>query len=622
MARRNIWTLMLLVSAVVAPLWSARAQANATCHIEWAPMRDGVLLATEVYLPANNPGALPVILQRSPYNRFVPFAGSNCDSAQFLSLAAQGYAALNQDVRGRYRSEGTMNALVQEGEDGFDAVEWAAAQPWSNGKVGMIGGSYVGLTQWQPAIRTPPHLEAIAPLITASDYHDHWTYVNGVFDLWFGQSWMLLTFAAEQYMRDLESTGLDPATVNRRVTEWIAAGRRDILTKWVWMLPLDSFSEFRRLAPYYYDWLAHPTYDAFWAAMDVEPRYSRVTVPTLNIGWWYDIFQIGTVRNFQGMQAAGGTREARDGSKLVMWSQCHACPPGTKAGDIDFGPNNQVDLDALYVRWFDRWLKGIANGIDTEPAVQIFVMVPPSTGKQGGGFWVNSETFPLAGTQSLKMNLRSGGHANTRHGDGELSASAPAAGPPDRFAYDPRNPVPTRGGNMCCIDDLLPSGAFDQSEIELRGDVLVYTSAPLSSDLAVVGPVRVKFWATTSAEDTDFTAKLVDVHPDGYAQNLLDRIVRARYRMGSKLPASFIQPGKAYEYSLDLGFTATVIPRGHRVRLEISSSNFPHYARNQNTREHPGRSAEVRVASQAILHDAAHPSYLELPVVPGLTAGR
>jgi putative CocE/NonD family hydrolase len=627
---------LVTILATLTCATALSASAQVTCHIEWAPLRDGVTLATEVYLPSNSSGRLPVILQRTPYNRFPPGPGSNCSSPDFIYLASHGYVALSQDVRGRYRSHGVMDAMQQEAQDGYDMVEWAAVQSWSNGKVGMFGGSYVGLTQWQPAIHTPPHLKAIAPMITASDYHDHWTYVNGAFDLWFAQSWMLLTFAGEQYQRNQEAQGKTPAEATALTAAWIAQGRRDILTKWVWQLPLSSFNVFREgnpqpLAPYYYDWIAHPNYDAFWAKMDVETRYQDVKVPTLNIGWWYDIFQIGTVRNFQLIRSEGGTSAARKGSQLLMWAQCHACPPGTKAGEIDFGPQNQYDLNALYVRFFDRWLKGIENGIDTEPAAKLFVMVPPDSGTQGSGFWITSETFPLPNTRTVKLQLASGGHANSSSGDGLLVGAGgggnqdgehegehgnSGGGRPDKFVYDPRNPVPTKGGDMCCINDLLPSGAFDQAEIEKRGDVLVYTSPVLTKNMTVIGQVNVKLWAISSAPDTDFTAKLVDVHSDGYAQNILDRLVRARYRRGSKFPPSFIEPGKAYEYSIELGNTSTVFKAGHRIRLEISSSNFPHYVRNQNTREDVGSSTRMQTAQQTILHDDDHPSHLALPVVP------
>ena len=628
--------LAVLGSALAAGL--VQAQSNVTCHIEWAPMRDGVMLATEVYLPTDATGPLPVILQRTPYNRFPPAQGSNCDAAPFITYAGHGYAALNQDVRGRYRSQGEMNAMVQEANDGYDAVEWAAAQPWSNGTVGTFGGSYVGLTQWQPAIHAPPHLAAIAPDITASDYHDHWTYVNAAFDLWFGQSWMMVTFASEQLMRNLEASGLPPEEVQRQAADWIAQGRRDILTNWVWQLPLTSFDVFRTgtpaLAPYYYDWIAHPSYDAHWAALDVEPRYPNVSVPALNTGAWYDIFQVGTVRNFQGMRAEAGTADARAGTKLIMTCCGHA---GT-SGDISWGPSRTDSTLAL--RFFDHYLKGIDNGVEREPAVQMDVLVPPDTGTAGDSFLLTANEFPLPNTRMTRFDLRSRGHANTRLGDGVLATGRDhgehddgehddgdregeeggRSRGADHFVYDPRNPVPTRGGNMCCDPSVLPAGAHDQSEIELRNDVLVYTSAPLDRDLAVIGPVTVKLWAATSARDTDFTAKLVDVHRDGYAHNVLDRIVRARYRHGSKLPPSLIQPGRAYQYSIDLGNAGQIFRRGHRIRLEISSSNFPHYSRNLNTGRSNEEDDRIQVARQTVLHDEDHPSHLLLPVVPGVRA--
>jgi putative CocE/NonD family hydrolase len=623
--------LAVLGSALTAGL--AQAQSNVTCHIEWAPMRDGVILATEVYLPTDATGPLPVILQRTPYNRFPPAQGSNCDAAPFIAYAGHGYAALNQDVRGRYRSQGEMNAMVQEANDGYDAVEWAAAQPWSNGTVGTFGGSYVGLTQWQPAIHAPPHLAAIAPDVTASDYHDHWTYVNAAFDLWFGQSWMMVTFASEQLMRNLEASGLPPEEVQRQTADWIAQGRRDILTQWVWQLPLTSFDVFRSgkvpLAPYYYDWLAHPSYDQHWAALDVETRYPNVAVPALNSGAWYDIFQVGTVRNFQGMRSEAATEDARAGTKLVLTCCGHA---GT-SGAVNWGPSRTDST--LTLRFFDHYLKGIDNGIEREPAVQMDILVPPDTGTDGDSFLLTADEFPLPNTQMARFDLRSRGHANTRLGDGVLAArrdygeeedgdredgEGERSGGADRFVYDPRNPVPTRGGNLCCDTSVLAAGAHDQSEIELRNDVLVYTSAPLDRDLAVIGPVTVKLWAKSSARDTDFTAKLVDVHLDGYAHNVLDRIVRARYRLGSKLPPSLIQPGRAYQYTIDLGNAGTIFRRGHRIRLEISSSNFPHYARNLNTGRSNEEDDRIQVARQIVLHDEEHPSHLLLPVVPGVRA--
>jgi len=623
------WTIRLPAVAVavaafgLAFTWAglAQAQPQVTCHVEWMPTTDGVLLATEVYLPSDAAEPLPVILQRTPYNRSPPATqGSNCNNAQFITLAGQGYAVLNQDARGRYRSQGIMNAMHQEANDGYDAIEWAAVQPWSNGKVGTLGGSYVGLTQWQPAIHAPPHLVAIAPSVTASDYHDNWTYVNAVFDLWFAQSWMVVTFGAEQLMRNLEGSGLPPDQVQQQTEDWIAQANRDILTNWVWQLPLTSFDVFRSgdepLAPYYYNWLGHPSYDDFWAELDVETRYQDVIVPALNFGAWYDIFQLGTVRNFQAMRSEGGTDDARVGTKLVM----NCCGHAGTSGAVNWGPA-RTDAN-LMTRFFDRYLKGIDNGYEREPAVQMDILVPPDTGTDGDSFLLTANEFPLPGTQMTRFDLRSGGDANTLFGDGVLVPDANAGGGsrPDHFVYDPSNPVPTKGGNMCCNPAVLPAGAHDQSDVELRDDVLVYTSAPLDRDLAVIGPVTVKLWAETSAPDTDFTAKLVDVHLDGFAHNVLDRIVRARYRDGSKLPPSLIQSGTAYEYTIDLGNAGTIFRTGHRIRLEISSSNFPHYARNLNTGGSNEEDNRMEIARQTVLHDEEHPSRLLLPVVPGVKA--
>ena len=591
-----------------------------SCRIEPAPMRDGVELATEVYLPAGD-GPFPVILQRTPYNRRAPSPGSNCDAAIGRYFAERGYATLNQDSRGRYRSEGEFDAMRQEARDGYDAVEWAAAQPWSNGKVGMVGGSYVGLTQWQAAVEQPPHLVAIAPHYSSSDYRQGWTYQGGAFDLWFAQSWTSQILAPDTLQRRLEAAGMPADAVQREVEAFVAAGRAKLMDDWLWQMPLKDFAAFRRdgnIAAYYDEWLARPGYDDYWADLDVETKYPRIRVPALVTGGWYDVFQEGTIRNFVGVRAAGGSEAARNGTRLVMRALCHACPADTTAGEIDFGPDNAFDLNAAWARWFDYWLKGIDNGVADDPAVRLFVMVPPDEGTAGGGFWITADEFPLPDAVETRLYLRSGGSANTAAGDGLLSADGPG-GAADEYVYDPADPVPTVGGNMCCTNDLLPSGAFDQREVEQRDDVLVYTTPPLDEDLTVIGPVRVELWAASSAPDTDFTAKLVDVHPDGYAHNVSEGIIRARYR-NSDQRASWLTPGAVHDYTIDLGYTATVFRRGHRIRLEVSSSNFPHFDRNPNTATAFGEGAELERATQRVYHDAMHPSQLVVQVAPDIRA--
>ena len=587
---------------------------DVTCVVEQAPMRDGVRLATEVYLPADR-GRLPVILQRTPYNRRAPNPGSNCDSAIGRYFAERGYAMLNQDTRGRYRSEGEFDAMRQEAKDGYDAVEWAAAQPWSNGKVGMVGGSYVGLTQWQAAIEHPPHLVAIAPHYSSSDYHHGWTYQGGALDLWFALSWTSQTLASDTLQRRLEAAGMSSDQVQEEVGAFVTQAHDALLDDWLWRVPLKDFSAFRRdgnLAPYFDEWVARPSYDDYWATLDVETKYPRIQVPALVTGGWYDIFQEGTIRNFLGMRSMGGSEAARNGTKLIIRALCHACPADTTAGEVDFGPENALDLNATWARWFDYWLKGIDNGIQNEPPVRLFVMVPPDNGTVGRGFWITADEFPPRDAVESRFYLRSDGDANSAAGGGVLTPDGPD-GLPDEYVYDPSNPVPTVGGNMCCTNALLASGAFDQREVERRDDVLVYTTPPLEEDLVVIGPVRVELWATSSAPDTDFTAKLVDVHVDGYAQNVSEGIIRARYRNSKKEP-SWITPGAAHDYTIDLGYTATVFQRGHRIRLEVSSSNFPHFDRNSNTARAFEQGEELQTATQQVLHDLAHPSQLVLRV--------
>ena len=599
---------------------SAGDAGSVGCHIEQAPMRDGIHLATEVYLPAGD-GPFPVILQRTPYNRRSPVAGSDCDAASGQYFAERGYVLLNQDTRGRYRSEGEFDPLRQEAADGYDAVEWAAVQPWSNGKVGMIGGSYVGLTQWQAAVEQPPHLVAIAPHYSSSNYLDGWTYQGGAFDLWFAQSWVSQTLAPDTLQRRLEAAGASADEVEAEVAAFVAEGREKLLDDWLWQVPLGDFAGFRRdgnIAAYYDEWLARPSYDDYWAALDLETKYPRITVPALVTGGWYDVFLPGTIRNFMGVRATGGSEAARTGTQLVMRALCHACPSDTTAGEIDFGPDNAFNLNEAWARWFDYWLKGIDTGVADDPAVRLFVMLPPDEGTTGGGFWIEADAFPLPDAVETSYYLRSGGRANTAGGDGALSADEPG-GRADAYTYDPADPVPTVGGNMCCRNDLVASGAFDQREVEQRDDVLVYTSAPLDDDVTVIGPVQVELWAASSAPDTDFTAKLVDVHLDGYAHNVSEGIIRARYR-NTDDRASWITPGAVHDYVIDLGYTATVFRRGHRIRLEISSSNFPHFDRNLNTATPFGSDGEMASASQQVLHDAGHPSRLVLQVAPNVRA--
>ncbi len=586
------------------------------CETIQVPMRDGTLLSTDKYSPTTG-GRLPVVMLRNPYGHLL---GSGCFVGQLAPsvavMAQHGYHGLAQECRGTDLSQGHFKAMTQEAQDGVDAIEWAGAQPWSTGKVGMTSGSYLGLTQWQPAIHSPPHLAAINPQITGSDYHDNWTYVNGVFDLWLNMSWPALAFVGDQ-IQQFGRSNQSQAQASSMEAQFNADMAANLTTTWVRQLPLSGFNRFTVMAPYFYDWVDHPFYDDYWEQMDVETSYKDVKVPALVVSDWYDLFQVGSFKNFAGMRHSGGTNQAREGTKLYVGAYGHA----GDSGHPTFGSDAALLPTDTLVAYFDRYLKGIQNGWEDTPNVKMYVLVPPNTGNTGSGFFVTGDSYPLPGSKTVALYLASHGRANTSKGDGRLVSDHPdsSASAPDRFDYDPANPVPTTGGNMCC-NNVLPNGAQDQTQVELRNDVLVYTTAPLTADMAMIGPVELKLWARSSAPDTDFTAKLVDVHVDGATHNVLDRIVRASLRKGAKRPPELIEPGEEYEYTIPLGNAGTIFRKGHRVRLEISSSSFPHYARNLNTGKNSNWTSDMAVASQTILHSARHPSRLVLIVAPGVRA--
>ncbi|MDQ2787569.1 MAG: CocE/NonD family hydrolase [Chloroflexota bacterium] len=563
------------------------------------PMRDGTLLFADVYRPAG-PGPYPTLLQRTPYDK------QNVSSyiGFVLRAASSGYAVVVQDVRGRFTSEGAFLAFVNERQDGYDTLEWLGAQPWCNGNIGMFGGSYVGLTQWQAAISGHPALKAIAPAITAADYHDGWAYQGGAFELGFNLSWTMSALAINTVLRTRKD---DPAA--EAVFQALLDGA-DNLPEEFTRLPLAGHAILSEFAPYYDDWVNHPTDDDFWTNLDVSTRHDALNVAALNIGGWYDIFQKGTIDNFTGMRATAPTA-VRERQRLLIGPWNHGgMTRGNPIGAYDFGMRSTggvIDADGAQLRWFDRWLRGIENGVEREAPVRLFVM--------GGNQWRDEQEWPLARTDWQEWFLHSGGRANSLHGDGALNRESPAAEPPDAYVYNPRNPVPTLGGSLCCNAVFTMGGAYDQRSIEAREDVLVYTTPPLDQPVEVTGPVKLILCASSSAPDTDWTAKLVDVSPCGDARNLTDGILRARYRTSMRAGTP-ITPGDVIEYVVELWSTSNTFLVGHCIRLEVSSSNFPRFDRNPNTGELPGRSAEMVSALQTVFHSSDHPSRLVLPVIP------
>ena len=590
-SRTLAFTLLLLF--LTASLSSAQSYSVKVERGVEVKMRDGVILRGDIFRP-DAEGKFPVLLQRTPYRRAT--WGYDFNFAQ--RAASRGYVVFLQDVRGRYTSDGEWYPFLHESDDGYDTIEWVAAQPYSSGKVGMFGGSYVGATQMLAAIAHSPHLAGICPVVTASNYHDGWTYQGGALEQWFDQSW---------------TTGLSHDTLSRQL-ERMQDPPEDVN-----VLPLTSYPIFGvdpatvinvsapRIAPYYIDWLAHPSYDDYWKRWSVEEHYADFRVPALHITAWYDIFLGGSLRNYLGLKAGAGTEEARKNQRLVVVIGGHA-GDGRKIGEVDFGPEaEKFNEDEIILRWYDYLLKGVQNDFATSKPVRIFVM--------GTNQWRDEADWPLARAKATKFFLHSKGGANSVRGDGSLSTTAPGNEPSDKFTYDPAKPVPTVGGPLCCDTEHLAPGPRDQRKVEDRDDVVVYSTPPLDRDLEVTGQVHLEFFASSSAVDTDFTAKLVDVLPDGTAINLTEGILRARYRDSQATPTLLI-PGKVVPFSIDLWATSNVFRTGHRLRLGVSSSNFPRFDRNLNTGELAANSAKWTTARNTILHDKAHPSALTLPIVP------
>lgn len=600
--RRHHHLLLCCLALAVVPIQSARSiQSDGGGAVDGYPviveknveaaMRDGVILRADVYRP-EAPGRFPALLHRTPYSKHT--GGSD---ASYRRLAARGYVVVIQDTRGRYMSDGVARPH-DEADDGYDTVQWLAGLRHVNGRVGMFGGSYGATTQLMAASRRPPALVALFPSASYDSRYDM-VFQGGAFYLADGLSWNLGQSA------DVRRRTLTPEATRDGATGLGEHHRRLLQERWLWHVPLKSMDalELKTYAPAYFEMLAHPSYDAYWTTFDIAARHADFETPAYHLTGWYDTLLNGTLRNFAGLRAKARTERARANQRLIVGPWTHARPnrDSTAIGEVDFGPAAAFDSQDLMVRWFDYWLRDGSAAVLDGPPIRIFVM--------GENAWRDEQEWPLARAQSTPFYLRSGGRANTLDGDGRLDRTAPADEPSDRFVYDPWDPVPTGalGGYS-----RLPA---DQREIERRQDVLVYTTEPLASPLEVTGPVTLVLWAASSARDTDFTAKLVDVLPDGTARALTDGILRARYR-SSKSQPQLLVPGQATEFPIDVGATSNLFRQGHRIRLEVSSSNFPRFDRNPNTGGVFGEDAELRRAEQTIFHDRVRPSRLMLPVVP------
>jgi putative CocE/NonD family hydrolase len=584
----SIWLATALLSA--GPVTIPPVVVEKLLH-QRVPMRDGVHLDANVFHP---PGAAryPVILIRTPYGKGADFPPG------YSSFIQRGYAVVMQDVRGRYGSQGVFDALNQEGPDGYDTLNWIAAQPWSDGKVGMIGGSYLGIAQWRVALLNNPHLKAIFPVVSGSDdYLDRFYSSGGAMKLGHRLLWFSLNYT--------------PAGVPKpKFGDYIGH------------LPLRSsdFAATTETLPIYQTILDHPTYDMFWKARSVRENISHVHVPVFSVGGWYDNYVESDLEAFAALYKPG----KQDLKHRIMIGPWPHNMSSTFAGAA-FGDDSSANIRAYQLAWFDHWLKGapdeeahykpfawhnVRAEVDEAP-VHIFVM--------GVNRWRDEQEWPLARARYTPLYLSGKGHANTLLGDGDLEWNPKGKDKPDEFTYDPRDPVPTLGGAVCCDPKIFQWGPMDQRPVEKRADVLVYTSDPLKQDLEVTGPVRVVLYASTSAPDTDFTAKLMDVFPSGEARNLTDGLLRIRYRHGLER-AELAAPGEIYPLTIDAGVTSNVFLPGHRVRVEISSSNFPRFDRNPNTGRTLADETVLKKAQQTIYHSRIYPSHILLPVVPELTS--
>lgn len=566
-------------------------------------MRDGVKLATDIFRPDDG-SAHPVLILRTPYDK------SNARSSMAAVFnpvvgAERGYVVVLQDVRGRFLSEGRWVPFVNDRADGYDTVEWAAAQPWSNGSVGIYGASYMGVTALQAAAANPPHLKAAFSYLTGGNYHNGWAYSGGAFELGFNLSWVGGSLGWDT----LNRLGLKD-TLRRELAQSLDA---ILLDPWrvVRQLPLGDIPVFDSVAPYWRDWLNHPAYDDYWQAVDVVASAADIKVPLLQITGWYDNFQRCHMDLYEQLQQhpCGDIRRSH---RLIIGPWDHwaylSGRPGS-AGERQFGASavgGPPLTTNLLLQWFDHWLTGRDSALLDTPRVRYFAM--------GDNVWREVESWPPPNTPT-RYYLHSGGHANSRFGDGVLGLDLSAVETPDSYNYDPDDPTPSVGGRT--MHQMFgPGGIQDQARVEERDDVLVYTSPCLTKPLTIAGPVSVKLFTASSAPDTDFTAKLVDVEPSGYCANIAEGIIRARYRNGMTRE-ELLQPGEVAAYTIDLWHTAQTFQAGHRLRLEISSSNFPRFDRNANSAVHPGVAtlADLQVAAQQVFHDAERPSYLCLPIV-------
>ena len=569
-----------------------------------ATMRDGTTLMSNVYRPTGD-GPHPVLLTRMPYGKDLPF---NTTALDPVKAAQSGYIVVVQDVRGRYASGGKFTPFVKEYEDGYDTVEWAAKLPGSSGKVGMFGLSYFGKTQWHAAVMQSPALASMVPGITWGNHLNGVQMRGGVQELGLMQYWAQTGLALNiLFRRHREDPGqLEnklPSTVGS-IDTLLAGGGYDVL-------PLTDLPDPDDLVPFVRGGFGRTVDDTAWDYLNIDGKYDRVEAPTFHIGGWYDCFIGETLRQYEAMKKQSAQRGLHP-PRLLVGPWTHGTF-GSTVGELDFGIGSsglfldyRSNLTDYHLRWFDATLKGEEDALEGTPPVEVFVM--------GENRWRGYDEWPVPGSREEPWYLRE---------DGGLSREEPPQTPPDEYDYDPENAVPTLGGAVL-LSPILGSGPKDQRKIEERPDVLTYTSDVLQEGYTALGPVHAVLYAASSAPDTDFVVRLVDVYPDGRAIGVTDGIVRASARESYPAPgvvepvkSSPIEPGEVYEYTIDLWATGITFLAGHRIRVEVTSSSFPRWDRNLNTGEGGANSSRTAVAHQRIFHDPERASRVTLTVVDG-----
>ena len=540
------------------------------------PMRDGIQLYATLYRPTQG-DRFPVLLIRSPYStqhpRYVDWS---------IRFAQHGYAVVMQDSRGRFESPGKWRPYIDETNDGYDTQQWLGQQDWCDGTIGTFGVSYPGFTQILPAPLHSPYTKALVPIANQEDNYGHMRY-NGVLQL---QNAMNFIWLGDRTNQHAPSNLIDWDEVYRR-------------------LPLVSALDSIGDRPFYRDVIRHTRFDDFWKSYSMKGKYAQIETPAYFITGWYDNLVHEEFKCFAGWKNQARTEECRRLSRLLVGPWDHkGIGSAAPFGDIDFGPQAAMDIPAEHLRWYDQRQRSIVTGIDDEPPVRLFVM--------GENVWRFENEWPLARTRYTSFYLHSNGRANSAIGDGTLSCEQPGDESPDSYAYDPDNPVPTVGGQSMFSEN---TGPRDRRSVERRDDVLVYSTPPLEKAVEVTGAIRLTLYATSDAPDTDFTAALIDVHPRGAAIIVCDGVVRARFRDSYEEPTA-IEPGRVYEYIITLWETSNLFKVGHRIRLEISSSNFPRFDRNLNTGNDSATDTEMRIARQTIMHSDQYPSRLTLPLIP------